>query len=77
MLTVRGQELGGGEHSAPCCCSELHAAAPLLYCVAAPQVVYTTACCASGPTGDGSMVPLTVNYQERFSAAGKTRYVLV
>jgi hypothetical protein len=37
------------------------------------QVIYTTACCAGKASGDGSFVPLTVNYQERFSAAGKTR----
>ncbi|KAF5828424.1 chloroplast polyribonucleotide phosphorylase [Dunaliella salina] len=35
-------------------------------------VIYTTACCSDKPTGDGSFVPLTINYQERFSAAGKT-----
>ena len=38
----------------------------------ADTVVYTTACCAPVPSGDGSMVPFTVNYQERFSAAGRT-----
>lgn len=36
-------------------------------------VLYCTACCNGTPTGDGSMVPFTVNYQERFSAAGRTR----
>jgi polyribonucleotide nucleotidyltransferase len=35
-------------------------------------IVYTTACASRDRTGDGSFVPLTVNYQERFSAAGKT-----
>lgn len=36
-------------------------------------VLYATACCTPGPSGDGSMVPFTVNYQERFSAVGRTR----
>lgn len=36
------------------------------------QMVYTTACCSNIATGDGSFVPLTVNYSERFSAAGRT-----
>jgi polyribonucleotide nucleotidyltransferase len=36
-------------------------------------VLYATACCSSSPTGDGSFVPFTVNYAERFSAAGRTR----
>ncbi|GFR41812.1 hypothetical protein Agub_g2582 [Astrephomene gubernaculifera] len=31
-----------------------------------------TACCSAAPVGDGSFVPLTVNYSERFSAAGRT-----
>ncbi|KAL6763061.1 ribosomal protein S5 domain 2-type protein [Haematococcus lacustris] len=35
-------------------------------------VLYTTACSGAAPTGDGSFVPLTVNYQERFSAVGRT-----
>lgn len=35
-------------------------------------VIYTTACCAARPSGDGSFVPFQVNYQERFSAAGRT-----
>ena len=35
-------------------------------------VVYTTACASRECTGDGSFVPLTVNYAERFSAAGRT-----
>ncbi|KAG2500423.1 hypothetical protein HYH03_001992 [Edaphochlamys debaryana] len=35
-------------------------------------VLYATACCAPVPTGDGSFVPFTVNYAERFSAAGRT-----
>lgn len=35
-------------------------------------VVYATACCSAAPVGDGSFVPLTVNYTERFSAAGRT-----
>jgi polyribonucleotide nucleotidyltransferase len=37
------------------------------------QVLYATACCGDKPQGDGSFVPLSVHYQERFSAAGKTR----
>ncbi|KAF6256365.1 putative polyribonucleotide nucleotidyltransferase [Scenedesmus sp. NREL 46B-D3] len=35
-------------------------------------VLYATACCSDKPQGDGSFVPLSVHYQERFSAAGKT-----
>ncbi|KIY96871.1 polyribonucleotidenucleotidyltransferase, partial [Monoraphidium neglectum] len=35
-------------------------------------VLYTTVCCENTPKGDGSFVPLQVNYQERFSAAGRT-----
>lgn len=35
-------------------------------------LTYTTACCSPSPTGDGSFVPLTVSYAERFSAAGRT-----
>ncbi|KAI8473323.1 MAG: chloroplast polyribonucleotide phosphorylase [Monoraphidium minutum] len=35
-------------------------------------VIYTTVCCDSKPTGDGSFTPLQVHYQERFSAAGRT-----
>ena len=35
-------------------------------------MLYTTACASRDCTGDGSFVPLTVNYAERFSAAGKT-----
>jgi hypothetical protein len=30
-----------------------------------PQVLYTTACAAPQPTGDGTFVPLQVNYQVR------------
>lgn len=40
------------------------------------QVLYATACCGAKPQGDGSFLPLSVHYQERFSAAGKTRYHL-
>ena len=35
-------------------------------------VIYATACASRELTGDGSFVPLTVNYSERFSAAGRT-----
>ena len=35
-------------------------------------VLYTTICAGREITADGGFVPLTVNYQERFSAAGKT-----
>lgn len=35
-------------------------------------VIYSTACASREVTGDGSFVPLTVNYAERFSAAGRT-----
>lgn len=46
--------------------------APAVWHARRPQVVYTTACAAPSPSGDGSFVPLTVNYAERFSAAGRT-----
>ena len=36
------------------------------------QIVYATACCTSQIGGDGSFMPLTVHYSERFSAAGRT-----
>lgn len=39
------------------------------------QVLYTTACCNAGKTTDGSFTPLTITYSERFSAAGRTRWV--
>ncbi|GAX83401.1 hypothetical protein CEUSTIGMA_g10826.t1 [Chlamydomonas eustigma] len=35
-------------------------------------MVHATACCGPNATGDGEFVPFTVNYQERFSAAGRT-----
>ncbi|BFI33697.1 polyribonucleotide nucleotidyltransferase [Marchantia polymorpha subsp. ruderalis] len=35
-------------------------------------IVYTTACTASDAVEPSDFVPLTVNYQERFSAAGRT-----
>lgn len=35
-------------------------------------MVYSTACASRECTGDGSFVPLTINYAERFSAAGRT-----
>ena len=35
-------------------------------------VMYTTICAGREVTADGGFVPLTVNYQERFSAVGKT-----
>jgi hypothetical protein len=34
--------------------------------------LYTTICAADAPAADGSFLPLTVVYQERFSAAGRT-----
>ncbi|GMH40287.1 hypothetical protein BSKO_08191 [Bryopsis sp. KO-2023] len=37
-------------------------------------VIYTTACCNNDkPTSYSDFVPLTVDYQEKFSAAGKTK----
>nr|ABF57675.1 chloroplast polyribonucleotide phosphorylase [Chlamydomonas reinhardtii] len=39
---------------------------------AGETMLYATACCSASPTGDGSFTPLTVNYAERFSAAGRT-----
>lgn len=35
-------------------------------------VLFVTACCAREATGDGSFAPLSVQYQEKFSAAGRT-----
>ena len=35
-------------------------------------MLYTTICAGREATADGSFVPLTVNYSERFSAAGRT-----
>ncbi|KAK9830771.1 hypothetical protein WJX74_006445 [Apatococcus lobatus] len=35
-------------------------------------VIYSTACCGEEAATDGSYTPLTVNYNERFSAAGRT-----
>jgi hypothetical protein len=35
-------------------------------------MLYTTICAGREVTADGSFVPLTVNYSERFSAAGRT-----
>lgn len=36
------------------------------------KVIYTTAC-ASENSGDGTFLPLTVSYSERFSSAGRVR----
>lgn len=41
----------------------------------AMQVVYSTACCGEEAASDGSFTPLTINYNERFSAAGRTRCI--
>ena len=41
------------------------------------QMLYATACCSSEPAGDGSFLPMTVNYSERFSATGRTTWVSV
>jgi len=35
-------------------------------------VIYTTACADNGQPGDGSFLPLSIQYMERFSAAGET-----
>jgi len=35
-------------------------------------VIYTTACADKGKPGDGSFLPLSVQYMERYSAAGRT-----
>ena len=35
-------------------------------------VIYTTICAGRDVTADGGFVPLTVNYQERYSAVGRT-----
>lgn len=40
------------------------------------QIVYTTVCLNDTPSEPSDFFPLSVNYQERFSAAGRTRYVL-
>jgi hypothetical protein len=50
---------------------------PLLLLLRRTQVLYATACCGNSPQGDGSFLPLSVHYQERFSAAGRTRCVFV
>ena len=39
------------------------------------QVLYSTACCGEEAASDGSYTPLTINYNERFSAAGRTRCI--
>ena len=38
------------------------------------QAVYTTACCGNETVTQGSFAPFSVNYTERYSAAGRTRY---
>jgi len=40
------------------------------------QIVYTTVCLDDIPSEPSDFFPLSVNYQERFSAAGRTRYAL-
>ena len=39
------------------------------------QIVYTSVCLDDVPSEPSDFFPLSVNYQERFSAAGRTRYV--
>lgn len=89
VLATMGETVGGGLACLPRTCARgVHAHSPSCAhqypsarshahrrspATARTQVIYTTACCAEKPSGDGSFVPLTVNYQERFSAAGKTR----
>lgn len=41
--------------------------------VVAIQVLYTTVCASKEPSEPSDFVPLSVQYQERFSAAGRTR----
>ncbi len=53
--------------------SEVYSDTVMTVSAMSPQVLYTTACCSLEATGDGSFIPLQVNYTERFSAAGKTR----
>lgn len=51
------------------------AASVMSSCLRMMQVVYSTACCGEEAASDGSFTPLTINYNERFSAAGRTRCV--
>jgi flagellar biogenesis protein FliO len=44
--------------------------------IALLQVLYTTVCLSDIPSEPSDFFPLSVNYQERFSAAGRTRYAL-
>jgi polyribonucleotide nucleotidyltransferase len=37
-------------------------------------MLYTTVCASTEPSEPSDFIPLTVNYQERFSAAGRTRF---
>ena len=41
------------------------------------QIVYTTVCLSDIPSEPSDFFPLSVNYQERFSAAGRTRYLCI
>lgn len=40
------------------------------------QIIYTSVCMADTPSEPLDFFPLSVNYQERFSAAGRTRYLI-
>lgn len=57
-------------HEKPRICSLKNSCSCLL------QIVYTTVCLDDVPSEPSDFFPLSVNYQERFSAAGRTRYAL-
>ena len=39
------------------------------------QILYTSVCLSDTPSEPSDFFPMSVNYQERFSAAGRTRQV--
>ena len=39
--------------------------------------MYTTVCLDDVPSEPSDFFPLSVHYQERFSAAGRTRYAII
>lgn len=40
------------------------------------QIVFTSVCLSDVPSEPSDFFPLSVNYQERLSAAGRTRFVM-
>ena len=52
-----------------------HTPKACVFVLSVPQMLYTTACCSQPPKGPSpGFIPLTVQYSERFSAAGRTRW---